>query len=313
MIKMGTDTIQVDSVILNGLDSTIYALRPRWVENALPPGEIPNFGNGHNTFDLLWYRHKGYADGSFEWDGARQVGNDWIFDQIVPASSGRIYAVEGDGDLLWYDHLGWTHGTFNWIGPRDVGDGWRIRTLDPSSRDLLGVFCDTRNGDNSFNASRAGSIIYAVRLDGTLEWFRHDGVGDGTPSWTNGGQPQTVGHGWVAGQQRVFSGCNGIIYLIADDGTLYWYKHKGYLDGTPDWEERKEVGNGWNNFHNVFSIGGGIIYAVDQDGTLWWYKHKGYQNGTPDWEERKKVGNNWKTNGFRVVCNSVYLKPTFLH
>jgi Tachylectin len=159
---------------------------------------------------------------------------------------------------------------------------------------------------------RAGAIVYAIRLDGTLEWYRHDGVSDGTSSWANGGLPKTVGSGWVAGHQRVFSGCNGIIYLIGDDGALSWYKHKGYLDGTFDWEGPSKVGDGWNNFHNVFSIGGGIIYAVDQDGTLWWYKHKGYQNGTTDWEDRKKVGDGWNANGFSIVCNSVYLKPTFL-
>lgn len=299
--------------IFSGLDSTIYALRSRFVENTLPSSEIPNFGNGHNTFDLLWYRHKGFDDGSFSWDGARQVGNDWVFDQIVPGSNGRIYAVEGDGDLLWYDHIGSATGSLRWAGPRDVGDGWRVRTLDPAPRDLLGIFCDTMNGDNTFTALRTGSIIYAVRLDGTLDWFRHDGASNGTSSWANSGRPVTVGSGWVAGQQRVFSGCNGIIYLIRDDGTLSWYKHKGYQDGTFDWEGPSIIGSGWNNFRNVFSIGRGIIYAIDQDGTLWWYKHKGHQNGTADWEERKKVGEGWNANGFSVVCNSVYLKPTFLH
>lgn len=148
---MGNGSIQVGPTIFRGLDNTVYALRSRWVENTLPPSEIPNFGNGHNTFDLLWYAHKGYADGSYSWDGARQVGNDWVFSQVVPGPSGRLYAVEGDGDLLWYDHLGWASGTFRWAGPRDIGDGWRIRTLDPSPRDFLGVFCDTRNGDSSLN------------------------------------------------------------------------------------------------------------------------------------------------------------------
>jgi hypothetical protein len=92
---MGNGSIQVGPTIFRGLDNTIYALRSRLVENTLPPSEIPNFGDGHNTFDLLWYAHKGYADGSYSWDGARQVGSDWVFNQIVPGSSGRIYAVEG--------------------------------------------------------------------------------------------------------------------------------------------------------------------------------------------------------------------------
>lgn len=92
---MGNGSIQLVPTIFRGLDNTIYALRSRWVENTLPPSEIPNFGNGHYTFDLLWYAHKGYADGSSSWDGVRQVGNDWVFSQIVPGSSGRIYAGRG--------------------------------------------------------------------------------------------------------------------------------------------------------------------------------------------------------------------------
>jgi len=283
------------------------------VENTLPLSDIPNFSNGHNTFDLLWYKHTGYADGSSSLDGARQVGNDWVFDQIIPGGNGRIYAVEGDGDLLWYDHLGTASGTFRWAGPRDIGDGWHIPTLNPAPRDLLGIFCDTRNGEELLTASSGrSSIVYAIRADGTLDWFRHDGASDGTSSWANGGQPITVGNGWVAGQQRVFSGCNGVIYLIGDDGILNWYKHKGSLNGTFDWEGPNKVGSGWNKFHNVFSIGRGIIYAIDHDGTLWWYKHNGYNSGTFDWEDRKRVSEGWNANGFSVICNSVYLKPTVL-
>lgn len=307
---MNKDTIALVNTTLERLDNIIYALRPRFVENSLPPSDAPSFGNGHLTFDLLWYEHNGYADGSPSWQGARQVGDDWLFAQIVPGGSGIIYAIEGDADLLWYDHLGHVLGTFRWAGPRAIGTGWPIPTTNPSPRDLLGVFCDTQNGRIPLSG---GTVLYAVRADGTLDWFRHDGDGDGAASWANDGQPKTVGSGWVSGLQRVFSGCNGIIYLIEDGGKLRWYKHKGYRDGSFDWEGPNTVGFGWNNFINVFSIGGGIIYAIGQDGTLWWYKHKGYQKGTDDWEDRRNVGSGWNANGFKVVCNSVYLKSTFIN
>ena len=297
--------------LTRGLDSTIYALSPRLVGNTLPPSPIPSFGNPHTTYDLLWYRHNGYADGSFSWEGARIVGTDWEFSEIAPGGAGLIYAVEGDGDLLWYDHLGSVLGTFRWAGPNPVGSGWNITSVNASGRDVLGLFCDTRNG-SPLLASPTGTIIYAIRADGTLDWFRHDGADTGTPSWANGGQPTTVGSGWVGGQQRVFSGCNGVIYLVADDGALSWYKHKGYLDGSFDWEGPNKVGTGWSKFHDVFSIGGGIIYAIDQDGTLWWYKHKGYQTGTADWEEQRKVGSGWNAPGFTIVTNRVYLKTARL-
>lgn len=301
--------------LVSPLEDTIYALRRRWVENTIPKSEMPSFGNGHYTFDLIWYRHKGYADGSISWEGGRQVGNDWVFSQIVPGPHGKLYAVEGDGDLMWYDHLGSVDGTPHWAGPRDVGDGWSVPTINPSPQSLVGIFCDTRNGDNLLSFSSPGSIIYAIKFDGGLYWYRHEGDSDGTFNWVNGGLPKTVGSGWKEGQKRVFSGSNGVIYLIGQDGTLSWYKHRGYRDGSFDWEGPTRIGQGWNSFHNVFSIGRGIIYAIDQDGTLWWYKHKGYRNGANDWEDRKRVGVGWNADGFDVVCNSVDLtRPvTFLH
>ncbi len=296
-----------------GLADVIYALHTYWVTIESPPQEVPNFGNGYYTADLLWYAHKGYQDGAATWDGGRKVGNGWNFDAVFPGPAGAIYAVERDGDLLWYDHLGFATGATRWVGPRQVGSGWHIRSLDPSPSTFLGAFCDTRNGGGLLAAASSQVVIYAVRADGGLLWYRHDGGGDGSPVWANGGRGIQVGSGWVADQHRVFSGCNGIVYLIGDDGTLKWYKHLGYLDGSQEWEGPNVVGSGWSGFVNVFSIGGGIIYAVDQDGTLWWYKHNGYKTGTSEWEERKSVGTGWNGNGFSVVANSVDLNPTFIH
>jgi hypothetical protein len=295
------------------MSNIIYALRRYSVPVESPPTDIPNFGTFTEESDLLWYRHSGYADGTVSWDGGRKVGNGWRFDEVFPGPHGAIYAIEGDADLLWYDHLGIATGARRWVGPRQVGNGWHVRMVNPSPQHFLGVFCDTGNQERSIGELLRPhpSIIYAVRADGTLLWYRHDGVMDGTPSWaSNSGS--VLGQGWVATNQRVFSGCNGIIYLIGDDGTLRWYKHNGYLEGTFDWEGPIDVGSGWDGFLDVFSIGGGIIYAIDPDGTLWWYKHNGYQNGAADWGERKRVGNGWNANGFSVVCNSVYLKPTFV-
>jgi hypothetical protein len=238
------------------------------------------------------------------------VGNDWNFSQVVPAGKGKIYAVEWDGDLLWYRHKGYLDGTKRWLGPVDVGDGFAVASFDPGQDSRIGIFCDCQSGLFSL-LSPTGTVIYSVRLNGSLEWYRHDGASSGTISWANGGQPTLVGTGWVAGNRRVFSGGNGVIYLIRDDGTLTWYKHRGYLDGSFDWEQPRDVGDGWDVFTNVFSIGGGIIYAIASDGTLWWYKHNGYQTGEANWEDRKSVGSNW--NGLQVVANSVHLRPTIIH
>lgn len=58
---MGNGSVRLAPTTFLGLDNTIYALRSRWIENTLPPSEIPSFGNDHSTFDLLWYAPKGYC------------------------------------------------------------------------------------------------------------------------------------------------------------------------------------------------------------------------------------------------------------
>lgn len=47
---------------------------------------------------------------------------------------------------------------------------------------------------------------------------------------------------------------DGVIYAIAGDGILKWYKHTGYRDGTFTWEGPKNVGNGWQGFSKVVSL-----------------------------------------------------------
>jgi hypothetical protein len=49
----------------------------------------------------------------------------------------------------------------------------------------------------------------------------------------------------------VFSIGGGIIYAIASDGTLWWYKHNGYQTGEANWEDRKSVGSNWNGLQVV--------------------------------------------------------------
>ncbi len=296
-------------IISNPVSSVIYARRHVWIPDDSAPSDYPSFGTGHYSADLLWYKHLGYQDGSYSWEGARRVGTEWNFKEVFPGRPGKLYAIENDDDLLWYNHVGRATGAASWAGPNVIGTGWRVQTLNPSSESFLGVFCDTRNGASLVVADRT-AVIYAVQKDGLLLWYKHEGGIDGSASWANGGAPIVVGEGWVQGSKRVFSGCNGIIYLLADDGTLKWYRHVGFWDGTLEWEGPNVVGQGWGNFLNVFSIGLGIIYAIDQDGTLWWYKHNGYRDGSSDWEDRKKVGDGWNANGFYVVCNSVLLEWT---
>jgi outer membrane protein assembly factor BamB len=92
------------------------------------------------------------------------------------------------------------------------------------------------------------------------------------------------------------SHARGLIYGVADNGDLMWYRHEGRNDGTFKWtsNEGRKVGQGWNA-RQVFSGGDGIIYAVMNNGDLMWYRHEGRNDGTFRWtsNEGRKVGHGW--------------------
>ncbi|GAB3591638.1 hypothetical protein GCM10027446_10210 [Angustibacter peucedani] len=201
---------------------------------------------------------------------------------LVPAF---VYAVEPDGDLLWYRHDGAEQGggVETWHGPSTVGRGWgQMRHVFPGG----------------------GDVLYAIDPDGVLWWYEHRGfnTGDGLDvpgSWV-GGRP--VGRGW-GDVAAVFSGGDGVIYVVDQDGRLLWYRHHGVatgdgLDVPGSWSGPNPVGTGWDSARLLFSAGEGIIYAVMPDGVLRWYRHRGVADGsglgTPGaWEGPVDVGTGW--------------------
>lgn len=152
-----------------------------------------------------------------------------------------IYAIDSNGTLKWYRHNGSRTGVGvktpgAWEGPRDIGTGWQ-------------------NFKKVFSASGG---IYAIANNGTLKWYRHNGfnAGDGleTPGVWEG--PSDVGTEWQ--NFKYVFGAVDVIYAIASDGTLKWYKHNGFKTGagleTPGaWEGPRDVGTGWQNFLGVFA------------------------------------------------------------
>ena len=51
-----------------------------------------------------------------------------------------------------------------------------------------------------------------------------------------------------------FSGGDGVIYTIDNDGDLYWRRHIGAGDGANTWSPPVKIGNGWD-FTHVFAAG----------------------------------------------------------
>jgi hypothetical protein len=71
-----------------------------------------------------------------------------------------------------------------------------------------------------------------------------DGAKDGSSRWATP-TGKVVGTGWKV--RHVFSGGNGVIYAVTDDGELKWYRHDGRGDGSARWASPsgKVVGTGW--------------------------------------------------------------------
>ncbi|MFN0122355.1 MAG: hypothetical protein ACKV2V_17815, partial [Blastocatellia bacterium] len=103
----------------SGGDGVIYLIEPI-VEATFHVTGRPTPASGGN---LRWYRHRGHADGSFNWEGPRKVGNGWAgFRKAFSAGDGVIYLVEpiveatvpvtgkakpaSGGNLRWFRHLG---------------------------------------------------------------------------------------------------------------------------------------------------------------------------------------------------------------
>ena len=238
---------------------------------------------------LTWHRHDGAATGTGlenpqSWSGGKKVGDGWNeYGRVFPGGADIIYGIKSDGTLEWRKHKGFASGDDEWYPPQSVGRGWS-------------EFSDVFAGGDG--------VIYVVQSDGILRWYRHlafrtGGGLDAPGSWAT---PRDVGRGWT-GFKHIFSGGNGVIYVITNDGTLKWYRHKAFLTGegleTPGaWEGPKDVGRGWSDIEQVFSSGDGVIYFITSEGKLWWIRHYGYLKGdgleNPSaWSRRKEVGRGW--------------------
>jgi hypothetical protein len=277
----------------------IPSLDARW------PGDMTDSPEG-----VITYRGHG---------GEYQVTYDWrIFGPPVPelprVAQGIIYAIEltgldpvtgrRTGDLLlWYRHDGRGDGSFRWAqgSGNKVGNGWNNFKQVFSGGD--GVIYAIQHTDLD---PRTGRIT-----GGHLLWYRHDGRGDGSFTWAQG-SGNRVGSGWN-NFKHVFSGDDGVIYAIQDNGDLLWYRHDGRGDGTFTWAPGpgNRVGNGWNFWH-VFSGGDGVIYAIEHvgldpvtgrrtGGRLLWFRHDGRGDGTFTWApgSGNQVGSGW--GGFKQV------------
>ena len=232
------------------------------------------------------YRHDGHAAGAPEW-GAFGYGLAEGFGEVRQqfAAGGAIYVVRPNGDLVWIGHPGAADCT------PDLGGG-----------DVIGVGFDRFTRMFAMATGTAGQVaIYGMTPDGRLHWYLHrcadTGGGLETPGCWDGGW-QLDGFGWQT-FTNVFSGGNGVIYAVDENGGLWWRSHDGYRTGESFWSPFRRIGVGWDMFGQVLSgTDDGVLYAVDEAGLLWEYQHLGYARGTGletpgSWSGRYEVGSGW--------------------
>jgi hypothetical protein len=140
-------------------------------------------------------------------------------------------------------------------------------------------------------------ILYAIKDDGSLMWYRKD---PGGISPYHG--PVQAGSAWAGFVDVIPAGAN-CLYALEADGTLLWYRHDGFNDGSFAWTGPKQVGNGWT-FPKIFSGGDGIVYAITDSGALLWYRHFGFEDGgdVTTWATPRQIGIGW--SDFRHVTGN---------
>ncbi|MEO8063226.1 MAG: tachylectin-related carbohydrate-binding protein [Pseudomonadota bacterium] len=139
--------------------------------------------------------------------------------------------------------------------------------------------------------------VYVIKNSGELLWYRKEA---GNSPFIG---PRPIGNGWAAGIRDVIPAGGNAIYVLTDDGTLRWYQHDGFNDGTFKWKGPIDVARGWN-YQKIFSGGEGVIYAIRDDGALIWYRHGGYADGggIESMSAPRVVGSGW--SGQRDVFSS---------
>ena len=182
------------------------------------------------------------------------------------AANAGMYMARSDGKLLWYGNENPGAGSSHWAAPEAeaIGTGWSEGSFDQ--------FFDGGSG-----------VIYAIRTDGALLWYRYSDPFGGHGSFVSGSGAQ-IGHGW-SGFTRVVGGGDGVMYALTSSGDLLWYRHTDPIGGTAKWATGSggKVGSGWGGFANIVAGGHGILYATKSNGDLLWYRHADPTGGSWSW------------------------------
>ena len=180
--------------------------------------------------------------------------------------------------MVWYQHDGFNDGSAReWALSIEVGSGWTYSRL-------------FSGGDD---------IVYVIRKDGNLFWYKSQGADYGARNWSDA---KEVGSDW-GGYKDVFSTGKGAVFAVKPDGTLL-YKHIGFENGAKSCEPARSIGAGWNQFQQIIPCNDGVILTVRADGKLLWYKYRnlvvptsGLLRPKQAWEGPVEIGSGWQDFG----------------
>ena len=233
------------------------------------------FTGGKNTIyavttegNLLWFRHNTAYNvrrnrrRDVDVTGPVLVHKGWQnFRNVFSAGDGVIYAIDGSGNLLWYKHKQYSEAVElpTGAGSGMVGQAMRLnwaRSWESLTPRTVGVGW----GDFEHVFPGGDGIIYVVTRDGALRRYRHVGYLEGrgleSPGAWEG--PININTGWT-GYQKFFSRGDGIIYAVAANGELFWFKDRVPRNGGRaalgrPWYGPTKVDDAWGDYLKVFAL-----------------------------------------------------------
>jgi hypothetical protein len=238
--------------------------------------------DGHGQ--LRRWSTSGPLTGSATWSQS-MINQTWgATTNTFSGGDGVIFTITASGNLLWHKD-----NNFNGSG----GPSWHA-----NSGATIGT------GWSQFDVVLGGGdgVIYAIKPDGRLYWYRYLGTA-GEVNWVSATGSQ-IGTGWN-GFPRLTTSGNGVLYGVTSNGLLRWYRHLDPFGGTSSWANGGigvTVGSGWAGFTRLSSFGAGILLARNSTGTLFWYRHLDPLGGTITWANGGSgtaLGIGWNNN--RVV------------
>ena len=181
------------------------------------------------------YRYSDWATGA-DWTSgtsANRLDREFrLRGEVLATDDGVLYEITESGALRWYrvenaaaGRPAWAPNSGSEVG---LGRGWG------SYRSVVAA------GDG---------VLYAVKDNGALVWYRHDDWRTGGMTWTDTAEREVGSDRSWASYETVLSGGDGVLYAIKENGALVWHRHEDWRTGGDSWTDAAErevgLGRGW--------------------------------------------------------------------